>query len=207
MKKNFLPLFLILVLVGTLRSTLAADEIPIKNFAWVSPDVYRGAAPDDAGTAYLESLHVQTDIDLESFRWLSIFDEKNDDKPDDIHFKSEGLWSFPGIFSYIQPPITNHKINEILKIMTDKAQTPVFVHCEKGEDRTGMVIGLYRVLVQKWAPEDAWNEMLKFGYHPKFGALTRYFEKHTGWKPGKIETPAASEDQSIDPNSEASEQP
>jgi hypothetical protein len=195
MKRNYLPIFLLLVLVGTLRSTFAADEIPIKNFAEVAPGIYRGGAPDDAGTDYLASIHVKTDIDLEAFRWFNIIDEKGDDKSDDIHFVSEGLWSLPGIFSYIQPPITNGKINKILSIMTDETQKPVYVHCEKGEDRTGMVIGLYRVLVQKWAPEDAWNEMLKFGYHPKFGALTRYFEKHTGWKPAKA-APTESEDSS-----------
>jgi tyrosine-protein phosphatase SIW14 len=205
-QKYFFPAFLLLVLAGTVRSTLAAGEIPIGNFAEVAPGVYRGAAPDDEGTAYLASIHIKTDIDLETFRWFNILDERSDGHPDDIHFVSEGLWSLPGIFSYIQPPITNHKINKILSIMTDEAQKPVYVHCEKGEDRTGMVIGLYRVLVQKWAPEDAWNEMLKFGFHPKFGALTRYFEKHTGWKPNEA-APIASDDQTADPDSEASEQP
>ena len=161
----------------------SSDQIPIKNFAEVSPSVYRGAAPDDAGTAYLKSLGLKTDIDLESFRWPVVLDELKNDEADDILFVSEPLFSLPGIFSFIQPPITKHRINKILELMSDPARQPVYVHCELGEDRTGLVVGLYRVLVEKWSPEDAWAEMLKFGYHPHFEALTKYFEKQTHWKP------------------------
>lgn len=41
-----------------------------------------------------------------------------------------------------------------------------FIHCEHGEDRTGLVIGLFRVLKQGWSRHDAYKEMLKRGYHP-----------------------------------------
>jgi len=33
---------------------------------------------------------------------------------------------------------------------------PVFVHCQHGADRTGCMIGLYRVKVQSWKFEQAW---------------------------------------------------
>jgi hypothetical protein len=96
-------------------------------------------------------------------------------------------------------PITNHRINEILDLMSqgDEAH-PVFVHCQKGEDRTGLVVGLYRVLNQKWAPQDAWNEMFKFGYHPHFRALTHYFEKRTGWRPAKNSPISSGENENAD---------
>lgn len=161
----------------------SSDEIPIRNFSEVSPGVYRGGAPDDAGTAYLASIGLKTDIDLESFRWPVVLDEATDDAADNIKLVSEPLFSLPGILSFIQPPITNHRINKILKLMSDPERQPVFVHCELGDDRTGLVVGLYRVLVEKWKPEDAWAEMLKFGYHPHFEELTKYFEKRTHWKP------------------------
>jgi protein tyrosine/serine phosphatase len=182
-QKYALPALVLLTFIGAIRSTLSDDQIPIKNFHEVETGIYRGAAPDDAGTAYLESIHLKTDIDLESFRFWAILDERSDNRPDDILFKSERLSSWPGILSFIQPPITNHRIDEILDIMNDESQQPVFVHCQRGEDRTGMVVGLYRVLKQGWTPEAAWNEMLEWGYHPHFRALTNYFEKRTDWKP------------------------
>jgi tyrosine-protein phosphatase SIW14 len=166
---------------------LAETNAVIRNFSQVTDGVYRGGAPDNAGTAYLASLHIITDVDLESFRWPFIWSEKHKDKPFDIHFMAEPLFSWSSIFSYIQPPITDKRMDKILDLLADPAQQPVFVHCELGEDRTGLVIGLYRVTIQHWSPEDAWNEMLKFGYHPHFYALTHYFEKRTGWKPDTTE--------------------
>ena len=180
---NLLLILSCLAFVGSVQAESLPAVAPIGNFSEVSPGVYRGAAPDDAGTAYLGSLGVKTDIDLESFRIPVILDEDSDGKAFDIHFVSEPLFSFPGIFSIFQPPITNHRIDKILKILSDEANYPVFVHCQKGEDRTGLVIGLYRVLIQHETPESAWDEMLKFGYHPDFKNLTHFFEKRTGWKP------------------------
>jgi protein tyrosine/serine phosphatase len=180
--------------LGTLVLTLAAhlataaDQIPITNFSEVAPGLYRGAAPDDAGTDYLASIKVKTDIDLESFRWPVIWDEESDDKDVGIQLVSEPLLSpLPGFLSIFQPSVNNRRINQILSLMSSPSNYPVYIHCQKGEDRTGMVVGLYRVLVQKWSAEDAWAEMLKFGYHPHFEQLTKYFEKRTHWKPESIE--------------------
>ena len=43
-------------------------------------------------------------------------------------------------------------------------ETPVLVHCEHGEDRTGLVVACYRVQVNHWTKEEAWAEALKYGY-------------------------------------------
>ena len=40
-----------------------------------------------------------------------------------------------------------------------------YFHCTVGEDRTGLLAGLYRMLVQNWSAADAWNkEMCFWGY-------------------------------------------
>jgi protein tyrosine/serine phosphatase len=171
-----------LSLVAPLQWASANENIPIDNFAEVSPGIYRGGAPSDAGTAYLASLGVKTDIDLESFRWPVIWDEEHDGNRFGIELVNEPLFSFPGILHYIQPPITDERIDEILGLLSNDTGQPVFVHCKKGMDRTGLVVGLYRVLIEKWEPAQAWAEMLKFGYHPSFKALTRYFEQRANWK-------------------------
>lgn len=51
----------------------------------------------------------------------------------------------------------------------------VVVHCEHGDDRTGILIGLYRLL-QGWSKADAYAEMIRMGYHPELYALTRYWK-------------------------------
>lgn len=41
---------------------------------------------------------------------------------------------------------------------------PVLVHCQHGQDRTGLAIAAYRALVCGWTKEDAMTEALHFGY-------------------------------------------
>ncbi len=42
-------------------------------------------------------------------------------------------------------------------------------------------MGLYRVEVEGWSPEKAYEEMLKLGFHAKFKALDDYFRIRTGF--------------------------
>lgn len=46
----------------------------------------------------------------------------------------------------------------------------VFVHCEHGEDRTGLVVGCFR-LSQGWTKQDAFEEMMAFNFHTTLQAL------------------------------------
>jgi protein tyrosine/serine phosphatase len=41
---------------------------------------------------------------------------------------------------------------------------PVLVHCEHGEDRTGLIVAAYRVRVSGWDKSKAMAEALHFGY-------------------------------------------
>jgi len=75
------------------------------------------------------------------------------------------------------------QIDEILALLTDPSKMPVFIHCTHGQDRTGLLIGLYRVLVQKWDPKKAYDEMVALGFHPEFSALTDYFWKRVSANP------------------------
>ena len=79
--------------------------------------------------------------------------------------------------SAIFPP-TDKKVDRILDMM--KFSTgPILVHCLHGEDRTGLIVGLYRVLKENWSKEDAYKEMLENNFHPKYIGLKWYFNKRT----------------------------
>lgn len=54
-------------------------------------------------------------------------------------------------------------LDKILEII-DSAPKPVLVHCEHGEDRTGLVVAAYRVRVSRWVKDAAMAEALRFGY-------------------------------------------
>jgi protein tyrosine/serine phosphatase len=53
------------------------------------------------------------------------------------------------------------------------------VHCTHGQDRTGYLIGRYRVNTNGWSKDDAYLEMLKYGFHPELHGLREAWEGFT----------------------------
>lgn len=45
------------------------------------------------------------------------------------------------------------------------------VHCTHGQDRTGLVVGMHRVLHDGWSARDAYGEMLAHNFHPELVGL------------------------------------
>jgi len=74
-------------------------------------------------------------------------------------------------------------MNRVLADLQNPDLLPILIHCQHGEDRTGLAVGLYRVLVQNVAPKDAYQEMLDHGFHPLLLGLKDYFEDRTGFDP------------------------
>lgn len=74
--------------------------------------------------------------------------------------------------------------SDLIAILNDvmHAPKPVLIHCTHGEDRTGLVVGLYRFLNGSIA-WSAWREMLAYGFHTDLIGLVRAYERETGWSP------------------------
>ena len=131
----------------------------LPNLHKVSEDLYRGAQPTAAGFRQLKAMGIKTIINLRSAH-------------SDITLM-QGL-----IFSY-EPIPTNawdmdeKEIVRFLRIVTDKNKTPVFVHCQHGADRTGVMCAVYRIAVCGWSREEAIEEMTKggFGFHKLWNNL------------------------------------
>ena len=51
-----------------------------------------------------------------------------------------------------------------------------YVHCEHGQDRTGLTIGIYRVQHDGWTKEKAYNEMIAHGFHKSLHGLDDFWE-------------------------------
>jgi hypothetical protein len=68
-------------------------------------------------------------------------------------------------------------------LLTSAHLQPVYIHCELGRDRSGLIIGLYRVRYEGWSPCAAYAEMQQFGFNERLRGLDRYFWERHG-RPG-----------------------
>lgn len=58
----------------------------------------------------------------------------------------------------------------------DKLSPMVYIHCQHGQDRTGLVVAAYR-MAHGWSFDDAYREALEHGYrHWLNGGLNHVFE-------------------------------
>jgi len=134
-------------------------ELP--NFSRVSDALYRGAQPGPEGFQRLKAMGIKTIVDL---RGASHRDELSD-----FDFKSVHLPT--NVFQ-----IEDAKVIEFLRTVRDPANQPVFVHCERGADRTGCYVAAYRMVEQGWAESDAEAELPNFHYSPFFGNIRTYLQ-------------------------------
>jgi len=51
-----------------------------------------------------------------------------------------------------------------LDVIRDKSNWPIYVHCSRGRDRTGYLIGLYREQVQSWSWAKVDEELGRYGH-------------------------------------------
>lgn len=148
----------------------ASPADPAGNFAVVSPGVYRGGRPDQAGVAQLAKLGVRTIVDLED---------------DDEAIAAERGWAAAAGIAFISQPMNgletpdDGQVNRTLAAIDDGK--PVFVHCMQGKDRTGLIIALYRVTFERWTPQAAHAEMMDHGFNSILMSMNHYFEEKTGW--------------------------
>ena len=66
---------------------------------------------------------------------------------------------------------TGAQVRTFLTTLADAGRRPVFVHCQHGADRTGAMIGIYRVTQQGWDFGRTWSEMRRFGFKPYLSEL------------------------------------
>lgn len=145
-------------------SAAAWAEIP--RFAVVTPQIYRGGQPESAADYdALRALGVRTILNLR--RDDSVAAERGQAARLGMAFETAG------IHPYEYP--TDGLMERALNVLRDPMAAPVFVHCQLGKDRTGLVIGLYRVHEQDWDRREAYEEMKSFGYNPVLAGLTAYF--------------------------------
>ena len=121
------------------------------NLNQVGPNLYRSAQPTAEGFKNLAAkLHIQTDLNLRA-------------GASEIE-----LLKGTGIEAQHVPMTTFITQAEMIKalqiIIAAQKKGPVLVHCQRGADRTGAVMAMYRIVVQGWSKQQALDEMEHGGY-------------------------------------------
>ncbi len=141
------------------------DQPGLPNLHRVTTNLYRGAQPTAHGMAALEAMGIKTVInlragnsDVKKLRGTSLQSE---------HLKTYAWHS------------DEEAVVQFLREVSDTNNLPVFVHCQRGADRTGLMCALYRVVVCGWSKPEAIREMKEggFGFNPLWGNLIRFVER------------------------------
>ena len=137
----------------------------LPNLHRVSANLYRGAQPTAAGMRTLQEMGIKTVINLRGFH------------SDRKEAAGTGLTLAAISFKTWHPD--DKDVVRFLKLVTDRQREPIFVHCQHGADRTGLMIAIYRVAVEGWTKRDAIEEMTTgdFGFHPAWKNLIAYFNE------------------------------
>ena len=145
--------FWVLGAVGVTASD-AIQEIPCTKFGQVGLGFYRGAEPDERCLAHLAELGIRTVVNLR--------DEENASKLEQMKVLAVGI-------QYVNMPMSGFdrpsvvEVQRILSVVCEPANQPVFLHCRRGRDRTGVIVAAHRIAHEGWTAERAVQEAKEFG--------------------------------------------
>jgi len=149
---------------GLLLALPALASTPdLPNFHQTAPGIWRGAAPTDAGLRQLKAMGVKTIIDLR-IAPKTVRREGEEARALGFHWINLPMGS--------DPP-TPKEVSTLLATLKQAPQSPVYVHCQHGADRTGCMIGIYRVTQQGWTFPQAYAEMRQDGFNPRWVKLSQ----------------------------------
>lgn len=169
------------------KAAYAAPAVPaqklrlpgLPNLGRVNDRLYRGAQPKEEGWAELKKLGVEVVVNL---RERSVGTERERERVEKLGMKYVSLpWSG------MDDP-DNRQMAEFLSLLRAERGRKVFVHCRRGAERTGVMVAAYRMLEEKWTPEQALNEMEAFGFR---GFWFRHLKKYVRSFPSLLQSDPA----------------
>lgn len=126
------------------------------NFAEVAPDIYRGAKAKRKSipemVKFLKSAGIKTVIN---------FGDQNSEYTQKL--QAAGITYIPLPMNFEHDP-DQATIDRFLEVLRDKNTHPVYIHCNMGIERTGLMTALYRVEECGYSFKRAYEEMIDYGY-------------------------------------------
>lgn len=153
-----LRLISLLLLVPTMLLARPAEDAAqsgnIPRFSLIASGLYRGGQPGEEGFQFLKEKGIKTVINLRA-----------EDNSEAKTVAKLGM-------NYVQIPVDEIRpwsqipsaaIARYFEIINNPANYPIFFHCRRGADRTGIMAALYRMGVQGWDSKKAYNEARNVG--------------------------------------------
>src|SRR5262245_28081496 len=160
----------VLSLVIAAQENREYPELP--NFHQVNENLYRGAQPQRGGLKKLSELGIKTIVNLRG--------ASEDTRKEQGEAEASGMRYFNIPMPSLGRP-TDGQVERALAIIDSQENWPVFVHCQRGADRTGVIIAAYRISHEQWTDEQAVAEAKRFGLagiqFRKKGYISDYYKR------------------------------
>lgn len=137
----------------------------IPNFHVVNDRVYRGGQPSGEGFRNLAAAGIKTIVDLR--------DEEDHIKNEKHFVKALGMHYVSIPMKGMHTP-SEKSVSHALKVLYDEHAGPVFIHCKRGADRSGLVLACYRMEHDNWSNREALDEARSYGMSWYQFPLIRY---------------------------------
>lgn len=132
------------------------------NLYRMQPDLYRSALPNASQQSELQRLKIATVINF--------------------YQRSDAEWLSDPAIRLIHQPLHADRVADadvlqaLRSIRQAQAAGPVLIHCKHGQNRTGLISAMYRIVYQGWSKQQAIAEMrgAGFGGQERFEDAERY---------------------------------
>lgn len=149
--------------------------VPPLQFGLVDQGIYRGGYLKPISEAFIEKLKLKTIVSITP-------------TPVDLHFlRDQSIHvvhvGISGADQYKSKKkrglyVTDEQVCEVLAILENPENFPIYVHCLNGQQVTSLVIACFRMR-QKWTVASAFAEFSRFiDYSRKEVAFVEWFEKN-----------------------------
>lgn len=127
--------------------------VPLNNFGFLAPNLARGAQPDPQGFRDLVALGFTFTYKLN--------DEAEYPIAAEARFFTGEVVSDPYPTFSPDPVRVRRSVQQIRDLLEGGAR--VFLHCTHGRDRTGLIAGAYRLIIDRWTLEAVDEERAAYG--------------------------------------------
>jgi protein tyrosine phosphatase (PTP) superfamily phosphohydrolase (DUF442 family) len=146
------------------RVPVAVERLTIRgveNAGKISDFLYRGAQPRGDGYDELKKLGIAIVVDLRNSKPVK---RDGGETREQVKVEAAGM-------RYVEIPTsaflgpTQIQVATFLQLQHDNEKQKIFVHCYFGDDRTGTMVATYRIAMDHWTSDEAYNEMRAYHFH------------------------------------------